>query len=146
MRGWSLTIVTIILSSVILLILKDLLANFFITSTLKDRRIAWLYLIEGNLASLHDLVSIKVEHMKCSRMSSITKENPIRGILLKLIKPTLLENKAPTTKIPEMAHSRCSLVHELIARLVQEGLEKNLVPNVARGLPPLNIFSESYAR
>jgi hypothetical protein len=44
MRGWSFTI---------LLILKDLLANFIITCTLKDRRIAWLSLIEGHLASLH---------------------------------------------------------------------------------------------
>jgi hypothetical protein len=47
MRGWSFTIITIILSSIIL---KDLLANFVI----KDKRIAWLCLIEGNLASLHD--------------------------------------------------------------------------------------------
>jgi hypothetical protein len=40
MRGWSftiITIITIILSSIILLILKDLLANFIITCTLKDR-------------------------------------------------------------------------------------------------------------
>jgi hypothetical protein len=34
MRGWSFTI---ILSSIILLVLKDLLANFIITYTLKDR-------------------------------------------------------------------------------------------------------------
>jgi hypothetical protein len=54
MRGWSFTIITIILSSIILLILKDLLANFIITYTLKDRRIAWLCLIERHLAILHD--------------------------------------------------------------------------------------------
>jgi hypothetical protein len=54
MHGWSFTIITIILSSIIFLILKDLLANFVITCTLKDRRIAWLGLVEGNLASLHD--------------------------------------------------------------------------------------------
>jgi hypothetical protein len=54
MRGWSFPIITIILSSVILLVLKDLLANFIITCTLKDRRIAWLCLVEGHLASLHD--------------------------------------------------------------------------------------------
>jgi hypothetical protein len=53
MRGWSFTIIAIILSSIIL-VLKDLLANFIITCTLKDRRIAWLCLIEGHLASLHD--------------------------------------------------------------------------------------------
>jgi hypothetical protein len=34
MCGWSFTI---ILSSIILLVLKDLLANFIITCTLKDR-------------------------------------------------------------------------------------------------------------
>jgi hypothetical protein len=54
MRDWSFTIITIILSSIILLALKDLLTNFFITCTLKDRRIAWLCLVEGHLASLHD--------------------------------------------------------------------------------------------
>jgi hypothetical protein len=54
MCGWSLTFVTIILSSIILLVLKDLLANIIITCTLKGRRIAWLCLVEGHLASLHD--------------------------------------------------------------------------------------------
>jgi hypothetical protein len=54
MRGWSFTSITIILSSIILPILKDLLANFVVTCTFEDRRIAWLCLIEGNLASLHD--------------------------------------------------------------------------------------------
>jgi hypothetical protein len=37
MRGSSFTIITIILSSIILLILKDLLANFISTCTLKYR-------------------------------------------------------------------------------------------------------------
>jgi hypothetical protein len=50
-RGWSFTI---ILYSIILLVLKDLLANFIITCTLKNRRIAWFCLVEGHLASLHD--------------------------------------------------------------------------------------------
>jgi hypothetical protein len=54
MHGWSFTIITIILSSIILLVLKDLLANFIITYTLRDRQISWLCLIEGHLASLHD--------------------------------------------------------------------------------------------
>jgi hypothetical protein len=54
MGGWSFTIITIILSSIILLVLKDLLDNFVVTYTLKDRQIAWLGLVEGNLASLHD--------------------------------------------------------------------------------------------
>jgi hypothetical protein len=66
MHGWSFTI--------ILLVLKDLLTNFVVTCTLKDRRIAWLCFVEGNLASHLDKLSIKVEHMKCSRMISITQE------------------------------------------------------------------------
>jgi hypothetical protein len=78
--------------------------------------------------------------MKCSRMTSITQENPIGRPRLKLIKPTLLENEAPTTKSPEMAHSRCSPVHELIACLVQEGSQKNLVPNMASGIHRLSQY------
>jgi hypothetical protein len=54
MRGWSFTIITIILSSIILLVLKDLLANLIITCTLKYKRVAWLCLVEDHLASLHD--------------------------------------------------------------------------------------------
>jgi hypothetical protein len=64
MHSWSFTVITIILSSIILLVLKDLLANFVVTCTLKDRRTARFCLFEGNLASLHDYVSIKVEHTK----------------------------------------------------------------------------------
>jgi hypothetical protein len=74
-------------------------------------------------------------------MTSITQENPIRGPRLKLIKPTLLENKAPTTKHPEMAHSRCSPVHVLIERLVQEDPKKNLVPNMASRIHRLRLIS-----
>jgi hypothetical protein len=79
--------------------------------------------------------------MKCSRMTSITQENPIGGPRLKLIKPTLLENKAPTAKSLEMAHSRCSPVHELIAHLVQEGPQKNPVLNMASGIHRLRPIS-----
>jgi hypothetical protein len=74
-------------------------------------------------------------------MTSITQENPIRGPRLKLIKPTLLENEAPTTKSPEMAHSKCSPVHELIARLVPEGSQKNQVRNMASGIHRLRPIS-----
>jgi hypothetical protein len=37
-----------------------------------------------------------------------------------------------------MAHSRCLTVHKLIARLVQEGPKKNLVPNMAHGIHRLS--------
>jgi hypothetical protein len=45
MHGWSFTIITIIMSSIILLVLKDLLANFVVTCTLKDKRNAWWVLL-----------------------------------------------------------------------------------------------------
>jgi hypothetical protein len=68
----------------LLLLLKDL-AMFIISCTTKDQRAIWLCFVEGNLASVHDLVSFKVEHMICSRVSSIAKENTIDRPGLKLI-------------------------------------------------------------
>jgi hypothetical protein len=87
-----------------------------------------LCLVEGNLASLHDLVSIKVEHTICSRMISITQKDAIGGPQLKFVKPTLLEDKTLATKSPEMAHSRCLPMHELIACRVQESRRKIRFP------------------
>jgi hypothetical protein len=60
-----------------LLLLKDLLAKFIISCTIKDQRAMWLCLVEGNLASLQDWVSFQVEHTKCSSVSGITKENTV---------------------------------------------------------------------
>jgi hypothetical protein len=57
-----------IISMFMLLLLKDLIAKFIITCTLKDKLTTWLCVIEGYLASLHDLVSFKIEHTICSRM------------------------------------------------------------------------------
>jgi hypothetical protein len=54
-----------------LLLLKDLLAKLIITCTLKDKRTTWLCLVEGYLASLHDLVRFMIEHTICS--SSIVR-------------------------------------------------------------------------
>jgi hypothetical protein len=51
-----------IVSMFILLLLKDLLDKFIITCTLKDKLTTWLCLVEGYIASLHDLVSFKIEH------------------------------------------------------------------------------------
>jgi hypothetical protein len=61
-RGCHTTI--FIISMFILLLLKDLLAKFIIYCTIKDQRATWLSLFEGNLTSVHVLVSFKVEHMK----------------------------------------------------------------------------------
>jgi hypothetical protein len=66
-----------IVSMFMLLPLKDLLAKFNITCTLKEKLTTWLCLVEGYLASLHDLISFKIEHMICSRVRCITKENTI---------------------------------------------------------------------
>jgi hypothetical protein len=46
-----------IISMFMLLLLKDLLAKFIITCTLKDKLTTWLCLVEDYLASLRDLVS-----------------------------------------------------------------------------------------
>jgi hypothetical protein len=65
----------IFIISMFVLLLKDLLAKFIITCTLKDKLTAWMCLVEGYLASFHDLVSFKIEHKICSRVGCITKEN-----------------------------------------------------------------------
>jgi hypothetical protein len=69
-----------IISMFMLLLLKDLLAKFIITCTLKDKLTTWLCLVEGYLASLHDLVTFKVEHTICSKVRCITKENTINDL------------------------------------------------------------------
>jgi hypothetical protein len=46
-----------IVSMFMLFLVKDLLAKLIITCTLKDKLTTWLCLVEGYLASLHDLVS-----------------------------------------------------------------------------------------
>jgi hypothetical protein len=74
-------------------------------------------------------------------MVSITQKDAIRRPWLKLIKPTLLEDKTPTTKSPEMTCSRCSPMHELIACLVQESWKKYLVPNMTSGIHRLSPIS-----
>jgi hypothetical protein len=67
----------LIISMVMLLLLKVLLAKFIITCTLIDKLTTWLCLVEGYLANLHDLVGFKIEHMICSRVRCITKGNAI---------------------------------------------------------------------
>jgi hypothetical protein len=94
-----------IISMFLLLLQKDLLAKFIISCTIKDQRATWLCLVEGNLTSLHDLVSFQVEHTKCSRVSSITKENTMKRDSLKLIQIlALFENEAFATENIEMTH------------------------------------------
>jgi hypothetical protein len=108
-----------IISMFMLLLLKDLLAKFIITYTLKDKLTTWLCLIEGYLASLHDLVSFKIEHTICSRMRCITKENTIDRPSLKLIQLLpFLKDKALATKDMEVTHLGCEAVRQFIARFL----------------------------
>jgi hypothetical protein len=81
-RGHHTTI--FIISKFMLLLLKDLLAKFIITCTLKDKLTTWPCLVEGYLTSLHDLVSFKIEHTICSRMRCITKKIPSIDLASKL--------------------------------------------------------------
>jgi hypothetical protein len=85
-------------------------------------------LLSSLLASLHDLISFQVEHTKCSRVSSITKENTIDRPSLKLIQIlTLFQNKAFASENMEMTHLGSATVHHLITCLLLESSEKNLV-------------------
>jgi hypothetical protein len=98
-----------IFSMFMLLLLKDLLAKLIITCTLKDKLTTWLCLIEGYLASLHDLVSFKNEHTICSRMRCITKENTIDRPSLKLIQLlAFFQNETLATKDMEVTHLGCA--------------------------------------
>jgi hypothetical protein len=58
-----------------LLLLEDLLAKLIITCTLKDKLTTWLCLLEGYLASLHNLVSFKIEHTICYKNEMHNQRN-----------------------------------------------------------------------
>jgi hypothetical protein len=117
-----------IVSMFMLLLLKDLLAKLIITCTLKDKLTTWLCLVEGYLASLHNLVSFKIEHTICSRMRCITKENTIDRPSLKLIQLLpFIKNKALATKDMEVTHLGCATMHQLIACFLLVHSEVDLV-------------------
>jgi hypothetical protein len=113
-------VLSIIISSFILLLFKDVLGHLFITCTLKTKRGTWHCLVEGYLASLHDFVSLKVKHPIGSRMVSISKENPITRPSLKLVELSLLKNRSFATKNSEMTHLGCPTMHQLITSLLLE--------------------------
>jgi hypothetical protein len=145
-RGHSTTI--FIVSMFMLLLLKDLLAKLIITCTLKNKLTTWMCLVEGYLASLHDLVSFKIEHTICSRMRCITKENTINRPSLKLIKLLpFLKNKTLASKDMEVTHLGCATVHQLIAGFLLMHSEVRSCPtHSTRCSPPQpRTFSESYA-
>jgi hypothetical protein len=95
-----------------LLLLKDLLSKFIVTCTIKDKLTTWLCLVEGFLASLHDLVSFKIEHTICSRMRCITKENTIDRPSLELVQLIpFLKDEAFATSDMDVTHLGCATVH-----------------------------------
>jgi hypothetical protein len=111
-----------------LLLLKDLLAKFIITCTLKDKLTTWMCLVEGYLASLYDLVSLKIEHTICSRVRCITKENTIDRPSLKLIQLLpFIKDKALATKDMEGTHLGCATVHQLVIGFLLMHSEVDLV-------------------
>jgi hypothetical protein len=114
-------VLSIIISSFILLLLKEVLSHLFITCTFKAKTGTWHCLVEGYLASLHDFVSLKFKHTIGSRMISISKENPITRPSLKLVEFSLLKNKSLASKDSEMTHLGCPTMHKLITGLPLEG-------------------------
>jgi hypothetical protein len=124
-----------IISMFMLLLLKDFLTKFIITCTLKDKLTTWLCLVEGYLASLHDLVSFKIEHTICSKGRCITKENTIDRPILKLIHLLpFLKDKAFATKNMEVTHLGCATMHQLIAGFLLMHSKVDHIRNIARGI------------
>jgi hypothetical protein len=113
-------VLPIIISSFILLLLKEVLGHLLITCTFKSKRGTWQCLVEGYLSSLHDFVSLKVKHPIGSRMVSISKENTITRPSLKLVEFSLLKNKALAAKDSEMTHLGCLTMHQLITGFLLE--------------------------
>jgi hypothetical protein len=112
-RGHHTTI--FIISMFLLLLFKDLIAKLIITCTLKTKLTTWLCLVEGYLARPHDLVSFKIEHMICSRVRCITKENTIDRPSLELVQLLpFLKDKLLATKDMEVTHLGCATMHQLV--------------------------------
>jgi hypothetical protein len=123
-----------IISMFRLLLLKDLLAKFIVTCTLKDKLTTWLCLVEGYLASLDDLVSFKIEHTICSRVRCKTKENTIDQPSLNLVQLLpFLEDKALAIKDMKVTYLGCATMHQLTGFLRMH-FEIDPVRNIARGI------------
>jgi hypothetical protein len=130
-----------IVTKFMLLLLKDLLAKLIITCTLKDKLTTWLCLVEGYLASIHDWVSFKIEHMICSRMRCIAKENTIDRPGLKLIQLLpFLKNEALAIKDMEVTHLGCATVHQLVESFLVMHPEVDPVRHIARGIHRLSQY------
>jgi hypothetical protein len=122
-----------------LLLLKDLLAKYIITCTLKNKLTTWLCLVEGYLTSLHDLVSFKIEHTICSRVRCITKEKTIDRPSLKLVQfLPFLKDKVFATKDMEVTYFGCTTMHQLVTGFLLVHSEVDPVRNITRGIHRLS--------
>jgi hypothetical protein len=120
-------------------LLKDLLAKFIVTCRLKNELTTWSCLVEGYLASLHDLVRFKIEHTICSRVRYIKKENTIDRLSLKLVQLLpFLQDKAFATKDMEVTHLGCATVHQLVTSFILMHSEVDPVRNIARDIHRLS--------
>jgi hypothetical protein len=113
-------VLSIIISSFILHLFKEVLNHLLITWTFKAKGGTWHCLVEGYLTSLHDFVSLKIKDSIGSRMVSISNENPITRPSLKLVEFSLLKNKALAAKDSKMTHLGCPTMHKLITGLPLE--------------------------
>jgi hypothetical protein len=82
----------------LILILEDVLAKLIVTYILHRSRQRRSGLVEGYISSFDDPVSLKNKNTIASRLKSIAKKNEIKAPRLKLIKISLLQNKASATK------------------------------------------------
>jgi hypothetical protein len=139
MLSWGHHTTIFIISMFMLLLLKDVLAKFIITCTLKNKMTTWLCLVEGYLTGLLDLVSFKIEHTICSRVKCITKKNTIDRPSVELVQLLpFLKDKAFATKDMEVTHHGCATVHQLVAGFLLVDSEVDPVRNIARGMNRLS--------
>jgi hypothetical protein len=81
----------------------------------KNKLTMWLCLVEGNLTSLHDLVSFKIDQLKGSRMRRVTKENAIDRPSLELVQllPFIKDQTFATKDVKVTQLGGCT-VHQLV--------------------------------
>jgi hypothetical protein len=122
------------------LLMENLLAKFVVTCTLKNKMTMWICLIKGYLTSLHDLVSFKIEHTKCSRMRCVTKEDAIDRPSLELVQLLpFLKNEAFTTKDKDVTHLGCVPVHQLVTGFLLVNSKVNPVRHIAHCIDRLSL-------
>src|SRR6185436_9745719 len=124
--------------SFFLLIFKDGGAKLIISCNFKDRRIAWCSLVESDLTSLSDDVSINNQHTVSSGVRSITEKNAVKRARLKLIKIFIFQHKTPATENSEMVNTGLASKPQLIRSPVHESTQENAVGHITSGIECLS--------